>query len=382
MQKRKKILKFIKINKIYNEMTESEEEELLSFSSGEQKEEEYSWTTNLAKKGKILKKNYLQYPFVNWNKIIKDKCDLKNYDKNTIYQETVNLILKEDVFKNETFKEEARGKNLFEEFLENLNQSTKETIKTIELETEKIKLDFYVLNMTKESFKSIITDKCFMFRYDKNYNKLEQNITNINIIGEIKTNPDGINNLQRQKYFKFCNEMNSKSKNEYYFTLYIFNISYEKFWYRNFHKNNPCIIGFIPKLYLNEYFNIYNILNNERLDAQKIPSENEENIFHDKDKRNVDQEKEDVENIDAKINPENNYCDNMNMENLVKIKRKVEDNILSLKRSIEDKEEELNKMKRAYEDSLLIMKRKREDEEQQLEIINKVISKKKKEDKD
>jgi len=378
MLKRKKILKFIKIHKTYQEKMTESEEEILAYSSGEQKEEEYSWTKDLTKKGLLLKKYYLKYPFMDWDKIIKEKLDLKNYDQNDIYQETVNIILEVEVFKTEDFKGEIRGKNLFKEFMEKLNINKKEII---ELEPEKIKPDFYVVNITKESFKSIITNQYYMFRYDKKFNKIGKDITHINIIGEIKTNPDGINSLQKQKYFKFCNEMNSKVKNVYFFTLYIFNISYEKFWYRKFHKDNPCILGYIPKLYSNEYLNIYNLLKNNLLEEEKITSEFEANTILDNDKRN-NMEIEVRENIETKINPlkEEYIYDNMDIKELLNKKREAEDNILSLKRDIEDKKEEKKKklkiLKRNFEDSLLNIKRKKEDEEIKLKKITKLLGKK------
>ena len=46
-------------------------------------------------------------------------------------------------------------------------------------------------------------------------------------------------------------------KNEYFMTLYIFDISYEKFFLKNIFIDKPIILGYIPKIFKNDYLELY-----------------------------------------------------------------------------------------------------------------------------
>jgi hypothetical protein len=383
MRKRNKISNFIKINKIYKEKKTKSEEEILSCSSQDQKEEDYNWINDSSEKGELLKEKYLKYPFQKWESIINESFKLDNYDKNSIYQETVNKILEKEIYKNKDFKQEKSGQNIFDEFLKKLNINKDVIKKEKNIELDKIKHDFYLINIKKEEFLSIIETRNYMLRFDNNFNNLNE-INYINIIGEIKNSPDNIDSKQKKRYFALCNYMNSKFKNQYCFTQYIFNVSYAKFWYKNFHIGNPCIIGYIPKLFVKEYINKYNfILENKNVKEIKT------NDFDSKNLENKNtQKKEENEKIQ---NPENIDYKNLSRRDLINIKREIENNVIDLKRDFEDEEErakeeeekllkelknQIKELKRTNEDILLKKKRKYEDEEYKLKTINKILQKK------
>ena len=89
-----------------------------------------------------------------------------------------------------------------------------------------------------------------MFNYDKNYFSFDD-ISLINIIGEVKINPNLIkNNNQKENYISYCNKLNEKFKDSKIKTiiLYIMDQSYKDFWNKNFFINKPIIIGYIPQM--------------------------------------------------------------------------------------------------------------------------------------
>ena len=121
MRKKLDISKYIKLNKKYKEEMANSQTEMLIFSSGEQKEEDFQWINQLDKNSKLLKKNYLRFPVNEWQKIINENFNFDNIDKKSMYQETVNKILEKDIFKNEKFLKEEKGKNIFQSLLQTID---------------------------------------------------------------------------------------------------------------------------------------------------------------------------------------------------------------------------------------------------------------------
>ena len=98
------------------------------------------------------------------------------------YQEVVNTLLVEDIFKNEKFfKEKTSGPNILIHNFININENPDEAV------FSDLKPDFVIKNISSENLLKIIKKRSYMFRYDAAFNKLE-NFKFINIIGEIKTN--------------------------------------------------------------------------------------------------------------------------------------------------------------------------------------------------
>ena len=198
------------------------------------KEEDFSWIHD---DDEELKKKYMLFPLSDWKNIIK-KFDFQKIEyKANAYQDLVNMIVQNDIFKNQQVKGEDNIYNLLDIF------------DTTGCETEGIKPDFIISTVPVETFLEIIKERNYMLRYDENFNKFD-NIEFINIIGESKVNPERINDKnQKDKYLKFCEQMNHKFKHTYFMLMYVFDVSFKKFWEKNFFFNNPIIIGYIPQLY-------------------------------------------------------------------------------------------------------------------------------------
>ena len=284
MNRKKKIKIKIKINKNYKENMETDTEKTENNSkttaSTEPKEEDFSWAKE---SNSDLIKEYIKYPFDEWKTII-DKLNLNDiiFDKKSMYQETCCKVLKECVFKGEHFLAENNLKNIdiFPTFL------NEKKIKNNTILFDKIKPDFIISSISKPNFIKIFDFQDFMFKYDQNYNNLE-NIDIINIIGELKINPDHIKKDQKSRYLTFCEYANALyKKNEYFITLYIFDFSYKKLFSKNLYINNPMILGYIPKLFEKDYFDLYNKLkqDNENGNMGVIITDNSaknENTFKD-----------------------------------------------------------------------------------------------------
>ena len=248
--------------------------------------------------------------------------------------------------------------------------------------------------------------KDFMFKYDKNFNKLD-NIEKINIIGELKLNPDNIKNEQKNRYITFCEYANILyKKNEYFMTLYIFDISYKKFFLKNIFIDKPIILGYIPKLFKNDYLELYLKLKKEDEDNKKeiVFKESGDKTFKENEysfrQNNEFQKNKIIENnINISINMENEYLkkiiQNNNKDNnktfnyndykdkeqgdknnqnnidynkmseleLLDEMRKKEDSIINKERNLEDE-----KIKFEYEKSKFEEEKRKIEEEKNNEI--------------
>ena len=406
MKKKNKIKIKIAIKKNYKENMETETEKTLkSAPSNDPKEEDYSWVeendTNLIN-------NYKRFPFEEWEKII-EKLGLANKitDNKKMYQETCCKVLEEDVFKNEKFMPENNPDNIdiFPNFLNEKNIIYKEFL------FSSIKPDFIVNGIPKENFIAIFDMRDYMFKYDKEYNVFN-NIDTINIIGELKVNPDNIKIDQKNRYITFCEYSNIfYKKNEYFMTLYIFDVSYKKFFSKTLYIGKPIIFGFIPKLFKNDYLEIYRNLKKRELDIKtdifvnqsgdKIFKENKEfpnniiiknNINNNANKESAQKEIQNNNKRNNEINEqrEKNNLDynTMSKKELLCEVRKKEDLILSKERDLEDEklkfkneklklEEKILIYKRSKEDSFLKKKRQIENERLELENLNGLYEKSK-----
>jgi len=412
MSKKLDISKYIKLNKKYKEEMANSQTEMLTFSSGEQKEEDFQWINQLDKDSKILKKNYLRFPFNEWQKIINENFSFDNIDKKSMYQETVNKILEKDIFKNENFLGEEKGKDIFQALLKTIDIDQEDFEKEAKTELIKINPDFIVLNMERKSFESLIKSRDYMFKFGKKLTDLKKEIKYINIIGEIKNNSDNIDKNQKKRYLSFCKYMNEKSKEQYFIILYIFDVSYAKLLQKKFHEGKPCIIGYIPQLYTNKYLNNYYLLLNKQKEEKEIKKEENAHLLAKKDLGNENQK----ENKDKEMDENTIYTEEKNEEkqeneniltteeiysyrNEKNIDKEMEDNVIfiddeslrqeknneencgkkeKVKRKIPKKEEEhnyenlnlkqLTEIKRETENTMISLKRYIEDE--MLNIVN------------
>ena len=264
-EKIKKRIK-IKVTKIYKENISQDEKG----NSSEPKEEDFDW---IKENNLDIKKKYLNFPLEKWRGLVKKNLG----DRNKDYQSIVNIILKKDIFKNENKKEkffaevDEKNNNLITLFYDDINEYRKDN--------PNINPDFIVKNLEVKHFLDLIKNRKYMFRYDTDFIKLE-NYDYINIIGEIKINPDLINaRCQKDRYIDFCQNMNNKYKDKrtYFLILYIIDQSYQKFWEKNFFNGRPIIISYIPQI-----FNDKCLIN-----QKEISSEIENSIQEQKRKENI-----------------------------------------------------------------------------------------------
>jgi len=226
--------------------------------SSNPKMEDYSW---VYEDDESLKNKFLEYPFDEWRNLIKN-IDLKCPNEGNMYQALVNIILKEDLFKGKKIFIEDNNYLYFQQFIENnkakINFPSEEYIK-------RMSPDFIISDLSKDEFFAFI-QRSYMVRYNQIYNNLE-NIDKIFILGEAKENPDRIRDKsqQREYYLNFCKFINNANKHIYFFTMYIFDISFKSFWRKTLFKKKPFIYVYIPKLFNDDYINHYYLLKKNAL---------------------------------------------------------------------------------------------------------------------
>lgn len=236
MKKREK--KKIKINKIFKESMSGGEFWRKYFAQqtepNKPKTDNFEWVNE---KDVALKKKYLAIPLELWKNIL-----ISNNLGNPIghdYQESSNIILEKDIFRDEKYIGEKK---------ENYNYLMNLFIKNAkENNFLGIKPDFIIEKIPKENFLKIMENLNYIFNYDKNFNSFI-NSDYINVVGEIKTNSKNIKKGQKKRYIEFCEYMNEKYKSEkiFYITMYIFDNSFKRFWAKDSFKNKPIVYGYIP----------------------------------------------------------------------------------------------------------------------------------------
>ena len=181
-----------------------------------------------------------------------------------------------------------------------------------------------------------------------------------------------------------------------FFTFYIFDGDYKKFWGKKFFEGYPIIIGYIPKMYRYEYLNAFytlnnqgiNMINNEsNINKNKINIKNNESNFEIADKNsesNLGDVVRDIISTEKKDNLKNEILKiqtfreefekeavKKEFENKKSIIEKVEE--LKNKWDLEDKE---LKLTREFEDKLLEITRTHEDKEKENKRLMEDIKKK------
>ena len=228
-------------------------------SYGESISEDYEWSD------KEINEKFLQFPLKKWYYIISDLIYTINVKKQNyvineggLYKNSVNKILKEDVFKGEKFEEENKNiliisgkkerkeffKNEFSKFLKNKNKNNW------------ILPDFLVFNIERKKFLNIIKERDYMM-YLKGKN-IPDNIEKVNILGEIKISKTKSNKTsnQRSKYVSFIQNYS----NEYFILMNVFDVSYEDFFNKkkSLYSEITEINCYIPKTYFQNCYKKYN----------------------------------------------------------------------------------------------------------------------------
>ena len=241
-------------------------------------EEDFNWISdkNFSSENK---KDYLKYPLSHWRKLVYDP----DFEKANIhsmgdyYEDRINKVLKNEVFKHFKFYESKNGImkiNLMENYKVDKNELIKDFIVP----------DFFVHQIEVEKFNELLENRKYMMR---TFQKLNTNKKYVSIIGEIKISHHKAfkNNSQRQEYIKFIQKANSSE--EELVLMYVYDESYKLF-----KTDAPTniekiflIICYMPKLYSNDCYNSYNDiieelkLNVKKIDIKstpnKIPTKNE-----------------------------------------------------------------------------------------------------------
>lgn len=230
-----------------------------SSSSAESGLEDYSWAkpNNLSVEAK---KDYLKYPLKEWKEILYDEDFKKSYltDEGIYYQVTVAKILEQDLFKDYKFYKEKDGKIEFE-----FNKVYEKPYQSINKKF--IAPDFFVYKIPTKKFFELLKSRNYMLIY--NY-KIPYNQEFISILGEIKTSRKRAhkNIDQRIDYIKFVEEVNNLKRNEFMVLLYIYDQSFclfkdeIKYITEVSEDHLPIIYGYIPKLYYENCYEVYNNL--------------------------------------------------------------------------------------------------------------------------
>ena len=250
-------------NKIFIENMDSYSSDCSNTSSGE-KSENFSWIYR--PESQKYKDMYILYPFNNWKNILKLNSEIKSLKIGYNYEECINLIFENEVFPTKNFIKGDTHKEIFK-----LNIPV-----NMQLGYE-LQPDFIIKEIEKEKFIDIIDSRNYMFRKPQDWNIPEESKF-VTILGEIKSNPSTIKTKKQQKlnYISFCNKINSFQKNIYYMVMYIFDYSYGLFWEKDFFNRDKVIIGYVPKLYNDEYYKIYEHILNEKLQIKQKNDKNEE----------------------------------------------------------------------------------------------------------
>ena len=343
-----------------------------SFSSYEEvSNEEFNWTDE------ETNKEYIKFPLKKWHDIV---YEYQNYtstyfalDHGNIYKNTVNKILKEDVFKGEKFYEENPNHVILSEDKEISDYINNEFPKILEDKLGKnknkwIKPDFIVWNINKKKFFEIIEERKYMMYFNE-FN-IPEDIDTINIIGEIKIRKSQKSKPQQDKYELFIKNY----KKKYFILMNVYDVSYKGFL--NSKKNSsseiPQIICYIPRTYLNDCYDKFNeILKMKHF--QPIEWEISEEYI-----------KNNINILNQTLNEKNKNLENL--ENLKKILLKKESDLnedISLfkefekifikeKNNLLEAQEELKNKKKIFEkDNTKKLDQKEEDLKKEKEILEK-----------
>ncbi len=139
-------------------------------SSRDYAEEDFTWVDNNDFPINY-KKEYLEYPLADWKKIAfpKNPEAYTIIEEGKYYQDTINKILKQNIFNGFTFCKEKEGRI---------------KIQPGEYRSQiQIRPDFIVKKIAKRDFIEFLEKRKYMMR---TYFKIDENVNYINIIGEIK----------------------------------------------------------------------------------------------------------------------------------------------------------------------------------------------------
>ena len=298
----------------------------ISSSYEEVTNEEFNWTDE------ETNDEYINFPLNKWHFIVYQYINISNkyvIKDGNIYQNTVNKILKEDVFKGEKFYEENANYLILSEDNEIRKYVDNDFSKILENNKNKwINPDFIVLNINKTKLFEIINKRKYMMFI--NQCNIPDKIDTINIIGEIKQKPSEKSKGQQSKYALFLKNYTKK----YFILMNVYDVSYTRFLNKKKNNSNddiPQIICYIPRTYLNDCYQKYNDILKMR-NFQPIEWEIPEEYI-----------KKNIEILNQTLNEKKK-----NLENLKQNFSKKEKDLENLNQNFRKKEKDLNEKKQNF----------------------------------
>ena len=220
-------------------------------SSQDTVEENYNWAQD--RNFPIEYKNdYLKYPLKDWSELAYTP-DLNNsfvHSPGFLYESRATKILKNDVFKDYKFYEDKEGKLDF--FLSKYYK-----VDVNKLMKNFIAPDFFVHRIETAKFFELLDERRYMMKAN---DKLKIEKAYVSIIGEIKTSHNKAHKKTKQKedYIIFIKNA-VLSKDEELLLMYVYDESYQLFKQDTIKDEKPSLIlCYIPKIYLEECYNVYN----------------------------------------------------------------------------------------------------------------------------
>jgi hypothetical protein len=254
-----------------------------------------------------------------------------------------------------------------------------------------------------------------MFRLPKNFLSLIEHADFINVIGEIKTNPNLINDKkdQKERYIKICNGLNEKYKDKkiYFIIMYVFDNSYVSFFTKSLKEDDPIIFAYIPEIYNDSFISRFRKIENEhkhkiniQIKSGCVPlnspinnavnfeinwmdsknSENEKNIKEEKPKNNENYLINSVQEFshNKKETQNKKFLDALNLDDIIEITEKEiankKDGLVKFQKLVieeENNQQKLNSEALNFTSQISTQKEKIKQKEEELKLLKEMNKK-------
>ena len=340
--------------------------------------EDFDWTDE------ETKNEYMNFPLRKWYDIVIKYIYISiNYvvRHENIYKNSVNKILKYDVFKGEEFKEDSKIALIItedDEVRDFIKYEFSEIVKANlgEKVNKWIQPNFIVWNINKKRLFEILEERKYMMYF--NGVNIPDNIDTVNIIGELINKKN-----QHDKYELFIKNF----KKKYFILMKFCNVSYKTFLED---KNNcssnseiPQIICYVPRIYLKNCYDKFNEIIKMKY-YQPIEWGISQEFIEKKIntiKQTLNEKKENLtKNFNKKTNDLNEDINLLRVMKTIIIKEK--NNLLKAQYELLKKEVDLRKEKEKNEKEEEDLKKEKENLEKEIEELDKKLEKLEKQEKE
>ena len=220
-------------------------------SSQDTVEENYDWSRDRNTPIEY-KHDYLKFPLEDWSKLAftPNLNDSFVHSPGFLYESRATKVLKNDVFKDYEFYADKEGKLdfiLLKHYKVDVNKLIKDFIVP----------DFFVHRIKTNKFVQLLQERRYMMKIN---DKIKITKAYVSIIGEIKTSHYQAHKKtkQREDYKTFIRVANLP-KDEELLLMYVYDESYHLFKQDSIKDEKPnLILCYIPKIYLEECYTVYN----------------------------------------------------------------------------------------------------------------------------